>query len=60
LNAILYYLANRQKMDDYIRQMEAEAEKVYDAAKKTPSELSVSLKRRIEELRKISQTTVAV
>lgn len=58
---ILYYLANRADMDAYIKRMEEEAEQRYQEYMKHPSEFHLSLKKRVDALRKqkgeVSQPT---
>ncbi len=49
---ILYYLANRAEMDEYIRRLRAEADAKYQEYQKNPSELQLSLRKRKEALLK--------
>jgi uncharacterized protein (DUF433 family) len=49
---INYYLANRSKVDEYIKTLEEETQARYQEYLKNPSEFRISLKKRVEALRK--------
>lgn len=53
---ILYYLANRTDMDAYIKTMREETEQRYQEYMKNPSEFQISLKKRVEALRRQKET----
>ncbi len=57
---ILYYLANRLKMDAYIAQKKAEAETRYQEYTTHPSEFHLSLKKRVAALRQERKKLVQV
>lgn len=48
---ILYYLTNQPKINQYLARMEAEARARYQEYLKHPSDLQLSLKKRVEILR---------
>lgn len=48
---VLYYLANRPKLDKYLKQIKEEAELKHQEYLKHPSEFHLRLKKRVEALR---------
>jgi uncharacterized protein (DUF433 family) len=50
--SVLYYLVNRSKVDEYTKEMKKEARARHQEYLKHPSDFHISLKKRIEALRK--------